>query len=132
LQLGSAVIDALTAAPGGARAVVAVDDAHLLDPLSAFVLHQLVVRGAAFVIVTIRGGEPVPDAVRALWKDGYLQLLELQPLSRAESDTLLGGVRLLDDLFEPTDDLLLRAGKPFTKPIKKSQHQLPTANSNRH
>ena len=92
LQLGSAVIDALTAAPGGARAVVAVDDAHLLDPLSAFVLHQLVVRGAAFVIVTIRGGEPVPDAVRALWKDGYLQLLELQPLSRAESDTLLGGV----------------------------------------
>src|SRR5688572_20490064 len=41
---------------------------------------------------------------------------------------LLGTVGLLDDLFEPTDDLLLRAGKPFTKAIKKSQHQLPTAN----
>ena len=84
------VIDALTA-PGGARVVVAVDDAHLLDDLSAFVLYQLVLRRAAFVIVTIRSGEAVPDAVTALWKDGYLQLLELQPLSRAESDTLLGG-----------------------------------------
>ena len=90
LQLVGAVIDALTA-PGGARVVVAVDDAHLLDDLSAFVLYQLVLRRAAFVIVTIRSGEAVPDAVTALWKDGYLQLLELQPLSRTESDTLLSG-----------------------------------------
>jgi DNA-binding CsgD family transcriptional regulator len=90
LQLVGAVIEALTTPGSGARAVVAVDDAHLLDALSATVLHQLVLRDAASVILTIRRGEPVPDAVTALWKDGYLQLLELQPLSRAECDALLG------------------------------------------
>jgi DNA-binding CsgD family transcriptional regulator len=68
-----------------------VDDAHLLDALSAFVLHQIVLRKAASVIVTIRSGEPVTDAVTALWKDGYLPLLELQALSYAESETLLCG-----------------------------------------
>lgn len=89
LQLVGSVIDALTMPGSGTRAVVAVDDAHLLDDLSATVLHQLVLRNAASVILTIRSAEPMPDAVTALWKDGYLQLLELQPLSRAESDTLL-------------------------------------------
>ena len=99
LHLVGAVIDALTATARGVRALVAVDDAHLLDDLSALVLHQLVLREAASVIVTIRSGEPVPDAVTALWKDGYLQLMELQPLSRAESDTLLGGA--LDGNVDP-------------------------------
>jgi hypothetical protein len=79
LELVGGVIEALTTAPGGTHAVIAVDDAHQLDALSAFVLHQVVLRKAASVIVTIRGGEPVPDAVTALWKDGYLPLLELQP-----------------------------------------------------
>jgi DNA-binding CsgD family transcriptional regulator len=91
LQVVGAVIDALTTPEDGAHALVTVDDAHLLDNLSAFMLHQLVIRKAAPVVVTIRSGEPVPDAVTALWKDGYLQLLELQPLARAESDTLLRG-----------------------------------------
>ena len=90
LQLVGSVINALTTPAGSGRAVVAVDDAHLLDDLSATVLHQLVLREAASVIVTIRSGEPVSDAVTALWKDGYLRLLELQPLSRSESDILLG------------------------------------------
>jgi DNA-binding CsgD family transcriptional regulator len=91
LELVGSVIEALTAAPKGTRAVIVVDDAHLLDALSAFVLHQIVLRKTASVIVTIRSGEPVPDAVTALWKDGYLPLLELQPLSCAESETLLCG-----------------------------------------
>jgi len=91
LQLVAGVIEALSTGPGGNHAVIAVDDAHQLDALSAFVLHQVVLRTAASVIVTIRGGEPVPDAVTALWKDGYLPLLELQPLSYAESETLLCG-----------------------------------------
>jgi DNA-binding CsgD family transcriptional regulator len=91
LQLVAGVIEALSTGPGCTHAVIAVDDAHLLDALSAFVLHQVVLRKAASVIVTIRGGEPVSDAVTALWKDGYLPLLELQPLSCAESETLLRG-----------------------------------------
>src|ERR1700737_148572 len=94
LQLVSGVIDALTAMPDGRHVVLAVDDAHLLDELSAFVVHQLVLRRSASVIISIRSGEPVSDAVTALWKDRHVLLLELQPLSRDDCDRLLG--RALD------------------------------------
>jgi DNA-binding NarL/FixJ family response regulator len=89
LQLVGSVIAAVTASPDAAPVLIVVDDARLLDNLSAFVLHQLVLRRAATVIVTIRTGGPAPDAVTALWKDGHLRRLDLQPLSRGESDTLL-------------------------------------------
>ena len=95
LRLVHHVISTMTAAVADAPVLVAVDDAHLLDNLSAFVLHQLVLQRLATVIATIRSGEPAPDAVTALWKDGHLRRLELQPLSRPESDaliqTVLGG-----------------------------------------
>jgi DNA-binding CsgD family transcriptional regulator len=99
LHLVSGVIEALTAAPDGRQCVVAVDDAHLLDDLSAFVLHQLVLRHRASVIVSIRSGEPVPDAVTALWKDRLVALLELQALSCEDSTELLG--RALDGPVDP-------------------------------
>src|ERR1700761_3730238 len=84
LQLVGSVIATITASPDRARVLIVVDDARLLDHLSAFVLHQVVLRRAASVIVTIRTGAPAPDAVTALWKDGHLQRLDLQPLSRGE------------------------------------------------
>jgi len=89
LQLVGSVIAKVTASPNGAPVLVVVDDARLLDNLSAFVLHQLVQRRAATVIATIRTGAPAPDAVTALWKDGHLRRLDLQPLSHGESDALL-------------------------------------------
>jgi DNA-binding CsgD family transcriptional regulator len=89
LHLVANVITKVTASPDGAPVLVVVDDARLLDNLSAFVLQQLVLRRAATVIATIRTGAPAPDAVTALWKDGHLRRLDLQPLSRGESDTLL-------------------------------------------
>jgi phage FluMu gp28-like protein len=49
------VIDALTASPTPARVVVGVDDAHLLDDLSVFVVHQIVQRSAARVVLTVMG-----------------------------------------------------------------------------
>ncbi len=73
------VIETLTDDPQPDRLVVLVDDAHLLDELSALVLHQLVHSRAAAVIVTIRTGEPAPAAVTALWKDGLLRRRELEP-----------------------------------------------------
>lgn len=73
----------------GARTVIAIDDAHLLDPLSATVVLRLAVTGAARLLVTVRSGAPTPDAVTALWKDGYLRRLELQPLSEAETGALV-------------------------------------------
>ena len=63
--------------------VLAVDDAHLLDDHSAIVLHRVVVRGLAPVIVTLRAGEPAPDTVTSLWKDDYLPRLDLAPLDVA-------------------------------------------------
>ena len=87
----AAGIAAITAAPEGSPVLIAVDDAHLLDELSAFVLHQLVRRRAAVVVATIRSGQPTPETVTALWKDGWLRRLDLQPLSRTQSDTLLDG-----------------------------------------
>jgi DNA-binding CsgD family transcriptional regulator len=89
LELVSNVIAQVTSSPDGAPVLVVVDDARLLDNLSAFALHQLVLRRAASVIATIRTGAPAPDAVTALWKDGHLRRLDLQPLSRGESDALL-------------------------------------------
>lgn len=83
------VIDAMTAAAGDARMLVTVDDAHLLDDVSAFVVHQLVRRGLATVIATARSARPVPEPLSALWKDGLLRRLDLQPLSRTQCDTLV-------------------------------------------
>jgi DNA-binding CsgD family transcriptional regulator len=88
--------EALLAGAGRAGVVVGVDDAHLLDELSAVLVHQLVLRGAASVVLTLRSGERAPDAVTALWKDGHLPRLELQPLSPTETAALvearLGGL----------------------------------------
>lgn len=75
------------AGPGGV--VVGVDDGHLLDDVSALLVHQLVLGQAATVVVTLRSGEPTPDAVTALWKDGHLPRLELQPLSEEETAELV-------------------------------------------
>lgn len=60
LQLLRGVIESLTESPSGAQVVLAVDDVHLLDDLSTFVVHQIVQRGAAKVILTVRDGEPIP------------------------------------------------------------------------
>jgi DNA-binding NarL/FixJ family response regulator len=81
--------EALLAGAGRAGVVVGVDDAHLLDELSAVLVHQLVLRRAAGVVLTLRTGETAPDAVTALWKDGHLPRLELQPLSEHETVALV-------------------------------------------
>jgi hypothetical protein len=81
--------EALLAGAGRAGVVVGVDDAHLLDELSAVLVYQLVLRRAASVVLTLRAGETAPDAVTALWKDGHLPRLELEPLSQEETATLV-------------------------------------------
>ena len=66
-----------------------VDDAHLLDPLSAIVVHQLAVRGEATLIVTLRSETDVLDAITALWKDEYLLRVEVAALSHADTGRLI-------------------------------------------
>ena len=89
VQLLRGVIESLTAASSGATVVVCVDDVHLLDDLSIFVVHQIVERGAAKVILTIRDGEPIAAAVQEIWTVGEFDRLDLQPLSLDETTTLL-------------------------------------------
>lgn len=83
------VIDGLIVDAPAGEVVVGVDDAHLLDNLSAFTIHQLVTRRLASVILTMRSGETPPDAITAIWKDQHLERLELQPLSLSEMTGLV-------------------------------------------
>ena len=88
-QLLRGVIESLTAAPPAADVVLGVDDVHLLDELSTFVVHQIVQRGAAKVILTVRDGEPVPAAVSEIWKVGQFDRLDVEQLSLDETTNLL-------------------------------------------
>jgi DNA-binding CsgD family transcriptional regulator len=74
---------------GGRPLLVGVDDAHLLDDASAALVHQLAFRGLAVVVATVRTGEPAPDPVIALWKDGLARRLDLSALSPLAAAELL-------------------------------------------
>lgn len=89
VHLVRSVIEALTAAPPGTRVVVGVDDAHLLDELSLFVVHQIVARAAATVVLTVREDEPVPPALREIWSGYPLHWIDLPPLSPDQTGDLL-------------------------------------------
>ena len=81
---------AVIARAGDARLVVSgVDDAHLLDDGSATLVHHLALTGAATVLVTVRTGEPAPDSVVALWKDGLAERIEVGALDDAAIEELL-------------------------------------------
>jgi DNA-binding CsgD family transcriptional regulator len=74
---------------GGRPLLVGVDDAHQLDDASAALVHQLTFRGLAVVVATVRTGEPAPDPVIALWKDGLARRLDLSALSPSAVAELL-------------------------------------------
>ena len=65
-SLASVMAEAYGRLTGKPGVVIGVDDAHLLDELSATLVHQLVLRRAASVVLTLRSGEATPDAVTAL------------------------------------------------------------------
>jgi DNA-binding CsgD family transcriptional regulator len=69
--------------------VLGIDDAHLLDDHSATLVHLLAETNRCAIVATIRADEAVPDSITVLWKDELVERLELQPLSREETDELL-------------------------------------------
>jgi DNA-binding CsgD family transcriptional regulator/predicted DNA-binding protein (UPF0251 family) len=83
--------------------VLGVDDAHLLDDSSAALLHQLALRRTVSLVVTVRSGEPAPDAVTALWKDGHLARFDVQPLPEQLTAALVEAV-----LDGPVESLTIR------------------------
>jgi DNA-binding NarL/FixJ family response regulator len=66
-----------------------VDDAHHLDTLSATLVHQVALSGMARLLLTVRDGEPCPDAITALWKDDILTRCDIHPFDAGESEVLL-------------------------------------------
>ena len=80
---------------GGRPVVLAVDDAQLLDPMSATLVLQIAMTGAAFVVATLRNGEPCPDAIVSLWKDAGATRLQLGLLTEDETadlaEAIVGG-----------------------------------------
>ncbi len=83
------LINSFVAQQRQGKVLIGVDDAHLLDGLSAHVVHQLAQTRGPRLIVTVRTGEAEPDAVTALWKDGLLARLDLEPLSEAGTRSLI-------------------------------------------
>ncbi|MGZ6780022.1 MAG: AAA family ATPase, partial [Mycobacterium sp.] len=68
--------------------LLVVDDAHLLDHLSATLVYQLAVGGAVRLLVTVDPDEGAPDSITALQLDNVLPRIELSPprLDRKQLD----------------------------------------------
>ena len=71
-------VSALAEQSGDQRLLLFVDDAHLLDDASATLIHQVAATDAATVLVTVLAGEPAPDPIVALWKDGLGERVEVE------------------------------------------------------
>lgn len=69
--------------------LLVVDDAQLLDPASAMLVHRVVLDGAARCVVIVRTGEACPDQIVGLWKDGHARRVDLGPLDREHASELL-------------------------------------------
>lgn len=89
LELVRNIIDALTADCSDQQVVVGVDDVHLLDDLSTFILRQVIERRIASVVVTFRDGDPLPAAALELWSGDGFELLQLAPLTYDDTFALL-------------------------------------------
>jgi DNA-binding CsgD family transcriptional regulator len=89
VQLFGLCADALRARAGTQRAVLGVDDAHLLDPTAAALVHHLAATRTAFVVATVRSGERCPDSIVALWKELEAPLLDLQRFSMDDTARVL-------------------------------------------
>lgn len=78
------VLRAAREALGDGRLLV-VDDAHLLDRLSVALVYQLAVSRAATLIMTVAPNGIVAEEVSALWEDGLLARVGLEPPGHDDS-----------------------------------------------
>ena len=70
-------------------APIIVDNARLLDPLSASLVYRLAQQGDVPLIVTVRTVLRVPQVVASLWQDGLLHRVDVDPLDSAETAALV-------------------------------------------
>jgi hypothetical protein len=92
----------------GRRVVLLIDDLQLLDFTTATLVGQLLDARLNFLVGTVRTGEPVPQNVAGIWRDGRVARVDLGELTRRQLEALLQvalGARSL-----PT--LSTRSGRP--------------------
>ncbi len=80
---------ALTDAGRGSDHLLVVEDGQWLDAGTATLVHQVVAEELCRVVITIRTGEPAPDAIETLWTGGLAERHELAGLSRERTEELL-------------------------------------------
>ena len=79
-----------------------VDDAHLLDPLSAALVYQLAVGRRVRLLVTATvARNPVPPEIAALWQDALVTRIDLEGQSVEDSlaQTAEAEQKILDDYY---------------------------------
>jgi DNA-binding CsgD family transcriptional regulator/type II secretory pathway predicted ATPase ExeA len=89
---------------GGRQLLIGVDDAHRIDGQSATLLFQLVAFEGAKTVVVVQSGHTQVEAIRALWKEGLVERIDVDPLG--QDDTLELASRLLgtgSDSGEPDE-----------------------------
>jgi hypothetical protein len=89
LEVLKQIAESVEARGQGRPVAIFVDDAHLLDDFSAALIHLLATGSTTCVLATLRSGEPAPEPVVALWKDGVAERLELRTFTPSEVDDLL-------------------------------------------
>src|ERR1700761_8584756 len=95
--------DDLRARAQGRPVVLGVDDAQLLDPVAAARVLHLATSDSAFLLATVRTGEPCPDAIVSLWKDDAARRVELGALDDEEIRALVETA-----LADPVEEAALR------------------------
>ncbi|MCC5946941.1 MAG: hypothetical protein JJT89_00680 [Nitriliruptoraceae bacterium] len=94
-DLPGAAFDRLQAARAwiaDATTLLVVDDAHLLDPLSAALVLQLIAARPVSVVATARSDVACDPAVAELWVGGRTERIALAPLERSRTSALLRAV----------------------------------------
>lgn len=84
-QLHASVRVELRRRAAGRPTVVAVDDAHLLDPASKACVVDLVHHGEIAVLLTVRNDEGLPSDLVHLWTSEALVRVDLEPLTTDET-----------------------------------------------
>lgn len=93
--------------------LIAVDDAHHLDPLSVAFVLMAAQRENVRLAFTVRSGEPVAEDLVSLWSTGRLRRIDLRPLRPDEVSSLIASVAPGLPESTATDLALVADGNPL-------------------
>jgi DNA-binding NarL/FixJ family response regulator len=87
--LYAAAVDVVGTTGPGEPPLLVVDDLQWLDTSSAVLVGQLLTGGHLMLVGTVRSGEPVSEAVAALWQRADAFRVDLDALTESEVDSML-------------------------------------------